>query len=107
MMMDDSLIQMQAQAAFDGGRKLPSLNGARTMRQMRDKAQEFEAQFLAQMLQPMFKGLDAEAPFGGGHAEEMWRGMQVEEYGKAIAKQGGIGIADMVLREMIKAQEGL
>jgi hypothetical protein len=32
--------------------------------------------------------------------------MQVEEYGKAITKTGGIGITDAVLKEMIKLQEG-
>jgi hypothetical protein len=31
--------------------------------------------------------------------------MQVEEYGKALSKAGGIGIADAVFREIIKAQE--
>jgi len=31
--------------------------------------------------------------------------MQVEEYGKAIANSGGIGLADAVFKEIIKAQE--
>jgi Rod binding domain-containing protein len=31
--------------------------------------------------------------------------MQVDEYGKAIAKNGGIGIADAVFREILRAQE--
>jgi Rod binding domain-containing protein len=29
----------------------------------------------------------------------------VEQYGKALAKSGGIGIADAVVREMLRAQE--
>ena len=57
------------------------------------------------MLQPMFRGLSTEPPYGGGPAEDIWRSFQVEEYGKAIAKSGGIGIADVVVKEMIKAQE--
>jgi len=32
--------------------------------------------------------------------------MQVQEYGKAIAKQGGIGLADHVMEQMIRMQEG-
>jgi hypothetical protein len=30
----------------------------------------------------------------------------VDEYGKAFARAGGIGIADAVLREILKMQEG-
>ena len=68
-------------------------------------AEDFEAVFLGQMLQPMFQNIDAAEPFGGSPSEKMWRTMQVDEYGKAIAKSGGIGIADAVFREIIKAQE--
>ena len=73
--------------------------------QLRKTAQEFEASFLSQMLKPMFANLGAEEPFGGGSGEDMWRSLQVDEYGKAIAKNGGIGLADNVFREMLKLQE--
>lgn len=68
-------------------------------------AQEFEAMFLAQMLQPMFEGLGSDGYFGGGPGEKAYRGMLVEEYGKAIARAGGVGIAEKVKAEMIKLQE--
>jgi len=68
-------------------------------------AQDFEAMFLAQMLQPMFEGLKADGMFGGGAGEKAYRSMLVEEYGKAVAKAGGIGIAEQVKAEMIKLQE--
>ena len=83
--------------------KLDAGNG--DIREMRRVAEEFEATFLSQMLQPMFANLGAEKPFGGGPGEDMWRSMQVEEYGKAVAKKGGIGLADSVFREMLKLQE--
>jgi len=57
------------------------------------------------MLKPMFESVKIDPPFGGGMGEDMWRSMQVDEYGKAIARAGGIGIADAVFREMIKQQE--
>ncbi|MAH84590.1 MAG: hypothetical protein CBB68_09695 [Rhodospirillaceae bacterium TMED8] len=75
------------------------------LRQMRETAEDFEAVFLSQMLQPMFQNIRPESPFGGGHGEDVWRSMQVQEYGKAITKAGGIGIADAVMREMILMQE--
>ena len=63
-------------------------------------------QLLAQMLQPMFAGLDTEGPFGGGNAERIYRSLLVQEYGKALASRGGIGLADAVAQEMIRLQEG-
>ena len=85
--------------------KLPNMNAVMTHQKARKTAEEFEAVFLTQMLQPMFQGIKPEAPFGGGNSEAMWRSMQIEEYGKAITKAGGIGIADAVYKEIIKLQE--
>jgi len=56
------------------------------------------------MLEAMTKGIKTDGLFGGGHAEEMWRGVMNQEYGKAIAKSGGFGIADKVYNQMIQAQ---
>lgn len=85
----------------------PSMTDATQRRKIKETAVEFEAQFLSQMLQPMFEGIQAEEPFSGGHSEEMWRSMLVQEYGKSIAKAGGIGLADHVERQLLRAQEGL
>lgn len=86
----------------------PSLPGtsAADMHRMKKTAQEFEAVFISEMLRPMFENIEAAAPFGGGQGEKIYRDMQIDEYGKAIAKNGGIGLADSVMREMIKMQEG-
>jgi flagellar protein FlgJ len=103
---------MEAQALIDIGlsayqanRVPPSLGKVDTAAQAAKTAEDFEAFFLGQMLQPMFNGLEAEAPFGGGHAEKIWRTMMVDEMGKAMAEAGGIGIADQVQREILRLQE--
>ena len=75
------------------------------VQQIRKVAEDFEAVFLSQMLKPMFANLGAEKPFGGGSGEDMWRSLQVDEFGKAISRKGGIGIADNIFREMLKLQE--
>jgi flagellar protein FlgJ len=72
---------------------------------MREAALEFESVFMTTMLSSMFEGVQAEAPFGGGHAEEQYRGLLVAEYGKELASQGGVGLADQVFRELLAAQE--
>jgi len=74
--------------------------------QAREAAEQFEAVFLSQMLGPMFETVPTDSFMGGGHAESVYRGMMVEEMGKSLAKQGGIGIADSVYREILKLQEG-
>ena len=94
-----------AHQAYDNSTKLPDTQGIESKKQARKIADDFEAVFLGQMLKPMFEGIKPEAPFGGGNSEAMWRSMQIEEYGKAITKAGGIGIADNVYQEIIKLQE--
>lgn len=68
-------------------------------------AQEFEALFLAQVLNQMFAGVRTDGPFGGGVAEGIYRNMLNEEYAKIIGRVGGVGVADAVYREILKLQE--
>ena len=91
--------------AFQANRVPPQLGKVDNAAQAAKIAEDFEAFFLGQMLQPMFEGLEAAPPFGGGHAEKIWRTMMVDEMGKAMAKAGGIGIADSVQREILRLQE--
>ncbi len=67
-------------------------------------AQEFESVFLSQMLQPMFDGLKTDGTFGGGFAEEIYRGLMLENIGRDMAATGGIGLADAVMAEMVRMQ---
>jgi Rod binding domain-containing protein len=67
-------------------------------------AREFDAVFLAQMLKPMFEGLRTDGAFGGGFAEEIYRGLLMEHIGREMAATGGIGLAESVLAEMVKMQ---
>jgi len=96
---------LSAEAAMMSARPTSKPVAGGNIDEIRKTAQEFEASFLSQMLQPMFANLGAEKPFGGGTGEDMWRSLQVDEYGKAIAQKGGIGLADSVFREMLKLQE--
>jgi flagellar protein FlgJ len=71
----------------------------------RKTAQEFEAFFLSQMFEVMSAGVKTDGPMGGGQAEGKWRSFLNDEYGKAMSKGRGIGIADMVYDQMIRMQE--
>lgn len=71
---------------------------------LREVSRDFEAQVLGALLQPMFEGLGQGGLFGGGSAEAQWRPMMVAEYGRAIARAGGLGLADSVLATLQQMQ---
>ena len=64
------------------------------------KAKEFEAVLLGQMFQLMFQGIREGGPFGGGNTEAQWKDMLAQEYGKAVANAGGIGLATRIEGEI-------
>ncbi len=72
---------------------------------VRRAAEEFEAVFIAQMMAPMFEGLKTDELFGGGPCEDIYRSVLFEEYGKSIARAGGIGLSDAIQREILRLQE--
>ncbi|CAH0141621.1 rod-binding protein [Roseomonas sp. CECT 9278] len=69
---------------------------------MRRAAQDFEAQAFAMLLQPVFATVDfSRSRYGGGAAEAQWQPMLVDAYAGAATRAGaGLGLADLVLREM-------
>ncbi len=71
----------------------------------REVSEDFEAIFLAQVLDQMFRGIKTDGPFGGGFSEGLYRSMMNEEVAKAISRSGGVGIADAVYREILNLQE--
>lgn len=79
--------------------------GPRNEEQVRQAAQDFESMFLSQMFNHMFSGQKADKMFGGGAGEDTWKSLLVDEYAKATARNGGVGIADHVMKAMLQAQE--
>ncbi len=82
----------------------PDVADVKTREQAAAVARQFERMFIAEMLAPMFQGLETDGPFGGGHAEATFRPMLLDQYADAIARGGGIGIADSVLKEILRMQ---
>jgi Rod binding domain-containing protein len=76
------------------------------MQQLWQKAQDFEAMALGELLAPMFDSVDnAHGLFGGGDAEATWRPMLTQQIARQIAAAGGIGLAAPVFRQMLQMQE--
>ena len=52
----------------------------------------------------MFAGIKTDGPFTGGSSEGIYRSMMSDQYAKTLAKSGGIGLADHMYAEILKAQ---
>ena len=67
--------------------------------EMRRAAEAFEGVFLAEMLRGLTRDLT-----GAAGADDPFAAMLQDEYAKLLGRHGGVGIADAVLREMLRAQ---
>ena len=103
----DGLLDAQLQNALAASRSNgpERTRGAQTPEQIRATAEEFEAVFLAQMVEQMM-GESTQTSFGGGPGEAAFKSMLHEEFAKVMAKAGGVGLADSLAREMLALQEG-
>ena len=101
------MIRVNATAAQRTGDMKKAKNSARSAdtAQVAELAEKFEAQFISSMLSNMFSNVDTDGPLGGGEAEKTYRSFMIDEYGKLMARAGGIGVADHVKREMLRMQE--
>jgi flagellar protein FlgJ len=68
-------------------------------------AQDFEAFFLSQMYQQMYKDVPTDGVMGGGHGEEAFRSFMLDEFAKLSAKTGRIGLGRQIADHMIRLQE--
>lgn len=73
--------------------------------QVKKAAEKFVGMFMSQMFTPMFDGVGKDTMFGGGAGEDMFKSVLIDEYGKAAAKQGGMGMTDQIMRALIAQQE--
>ena len=69
---------------------------------MEEVAKELEASFLAEMFK--YSGVEqSRESMGGGHGEEAFSGMLTSEYARSVVDHGGIGLAEQILKSMMKA----
>ena len=70
----------------------------------RKAGEDFEAFFLSQVFENMFSGINADSLFGGGNGEEMFKSVLTDAMAKQVTKAGGVGLASVIQREMLKMQ---
>ncbi len=96
-----------AQALVLNTKPNTSLSGGKILskEEAQEAAQDFEAFFMTKMMESMFEGISTDGMFGGGHAEKIYRSLLLNEYGKAMAKTGTIGVSDDIMSAILKMQE--
>ncbi|MCF4166590.1 rod-binding protein [Zavarzinia compransoris] len=99
-MTDATQVTQVTRYAWPTDRPLPQVP-----QRLKDSAEDFEAMVVSQMLVPMFEGIKTDGPFGGGAGEAAFRTFLIDEYGKAIAARGGIGLSDMMIRSLLVTEE--
>ena len=70
----------------------PAATAPRNLAAIREAGEQFEAVFLGQMLAHMFAGVGDDPLLGGGATGRVYRSLMHEEYGKVVARSGGLGI---------------
>ena len=73
--------------------------------QIIEKAKDLEAVLISTMIEPMFPDGDDSPIFGGGKGSKIYRTLMIQEYGKIMSQNGGIGIAENIAKE-IAAKQG-
>lgn len=73
---------------------------------VRQQAEEFEGVFLNTLTKQLFSSLKTdESVMGGGFGEETWRSMQSEQLAGTMAQNGGLGIAEQLMPDLLAMQE--
>lgn len=84
----------------------PSTLSPNQVAQVRRQAEEFEGIFLNTLTKQMFSSIKTdESAMGGGFGEETWRSMQAEQLAATMSQNGGLGIAEQLLPDLLALQE--
>lgn len=76
-----------------------------TKEKLEQTAKDFEAVFMAQMIKPMWEGIETDGMFGGGAGEDAMRDLLVQEYGKAMVRNDKYGLSPAIMDAMIRMQQ--
>jgi Rod binding domain-containing protein len=87
----NALAQLRGEAARDPSKAI------------RKTAEQFEAYFIQQMMKTMRESIEKSDLVEGGNME-MYQDLMDKEVSLSMAKRGGMGLADMLERQMNQAQ---
>lgn len=72
--------------------------------QAKKVSQDFEALFVGMMMKSMRATVGKDKLTGGGHGDEVYQSMLDQEYAAASVKRGGLGIAKIIEKDIIRQE---
>lgn len=104
------LNEMQQKASKASKANAEDKKAAKQDKELKDACKGFEAMFLSMMYKEMRATVPENTLFGKSNAEKIFEDMRDTELMKNVADSGGVGLADMMYRQLspqLKAQEHL
>lgn len=72
-----------------------------SQKELKDTAEQFESLFIQQLLTQMRKTVPDSDLFGDRKAEKLFESMLDEQLSIEMARSGGIGLSDIIYRQMV------
>ncbi|NMB38067.1 MAG: hypothetical protein GX994_00635 [Firmicutes bacterium] len=72
-----------------------------SQKELKDTAEQFESLFIQQLLTQMRKTVPDSDLFGDRKAEKLFESMLDEQLSIEMARAGGIGLSDIIYRQMV------
>jgi len=91
-----------AQLLSQATTQTPKAPKGRDPEKLKEAAQQFEAIFIQQMFKEMRKTVPDDGLIQRGNADDVYSQLQDMEAAKITAQQGGIGLADMMMQQLLE-----
>lgn len=107
-MLNNKIDDIERKARTVEGHVVTSAAKSKADKELKEACRGFEAMFLDIMYRQMRKTVPENTLFGKSHAQEIWEDMRDSEMMKNIAESGGLGLGDMLYRQLasgVLAQE--
>ena len=91
-----------AQLLSQATTQTPKTLKGRDPKKLKEAAQQFEAIFIQQMYKEMRKTIPDDGLIQRGNADDIYTQLQDMQAAKITAQQGGIGLADLMMQQLLK-----
>ena len=99
----NSILPQMEQSRLSQLSALASPGTSKTTKQLKSLSQQFESIFVHQLLKSMRSTVQKTGLFDS-HATNMYESMQDEEIAKLMTEQKGIGLADVIYRDLARLE---
>lgn len=89
--------QLLSQALTQTPKKVPGRDPVK----IKESAQQFEAVFIQQIFKEMRNTIPDDGLITRGNADDIYAQLQDAEAAKVLAEQGGIGLAELMLQQLL------